>query len=151
MVIPVLLLILNVMCTAPNLDTENFTANRPTDLTGIYTPTKSSWAFIKNEGGYTVTDISVTLAPDGSLTMTNIPDWWSNGRYDSNNEVESCQGKWGVKQVQSWYELSITCRTPTLISSSSVPIVGERPPYQLWFYIGDPDSGDVMIFEWNRP
>jgi hypothetical protein len=30
---------------------------------------------------------------------------------------------------------------------TSVPIVGDAPPYFLWFYFGDPDSGKVMVFE----
>jgi hypothetical protein len=141
----VALLILNVMCVAPNLDSENFTTSepKPSDLVGIYTPTESTWEFIKGEGGYTVTDISITLAPDGSLTMTNIPDWWSDISGQSNGQVESCQGEWGIEQVQDWWELTII----GCISNTSIPIAGEKPPYRLWFYIGDPDSGDVMIFE----
>ncbi len=146
--ISVTLLLLNVMCVAPNFDSENFTSSeaKQSDLAGTYIPTESTWEFIKNEGGYTVIDISVTLAPDGSLTMTNIPDWWgSNPSGQPNGQVQGCQGEWDIGQVQDWWELKII----SCIVHTSIPIVGEKPPYQLWFYIGDPDSGDIMIFEQN--
>jgi len=138
------------MCVCPNLDTEYFAKNRPeqTDLVGKYIPTTDTLQFIRSEGGYEVIDISITLLQDGSFEMINMPDWWCEPFGESNGGFDSGRGKWQVAKRQEWWviELDFSSENPPT-GFTSVPLVGEIPPYRLWFYVGDPDSGDVMIFE----
>ena len=134
-----------MVCVFPNLDTGYFAVSQPalTELAGKYVPTKETWDYIRNEGHYEATEISIVLSSDLSLEMKNMPDWWTNDFGKSDGKLDSLKGTWSVVKRQEWWELGLDF--PSL--TTSVPIVGKQPPYTLWFYIGDPDEGHVMIFE----
>jgi hypothetical protein len=138
------------MCVCPNLDTEYFARNKPkpTDLVGRYIPTENTLHFVRDEGGYEVVDTSITLSIDGSFEMVNMPDWWMEPFGKPSGEFDSGKGEWSIERQQEWWELELNFNSedpPTGLTF--IPLVGEAPPYKLWFYVGDPDSGDVMIFE----
>ena len=58
--------------------TEVYTTKQPKaeDLVGLYVPSEETKAFIANEGHYSPAESSITFSADGSVSMTNIPDWW---------------------------------------------------------------------------
>ena len=132
--------ILTMMC-GPNLDTESYAKEKPKrkDLVGKYIPTESTWKFIRDEGHYEVSEISIQIFPDGSYKITNMPDWL-NPSGKSGGKLRSSGGEYSIVQEQEWWELQLN-------GYYGVPIQGDAPPYRLWFYVGDPDSGDIMIFE----
>ncbi len=145
------------MCVFPNLDTENFARVKPTvnDLAGKYLPTKQTLQSITNEGHYKVNKLFVSLRSDGSFEMQNMPDWWLTDFGEPQGCLVNGQGSWEVVQQQSWWELRLDFLSGENLClenystglTISVPIVGNTAPYSLWFYVGDPDSGKVMIFE----
>jgi len=156
----ILLAASTMMCVFPNPDTELYTRTEPkvTDLVGNYIPTSATLDFIRNKGRYEVVDSFVVLSLDGSFEMVNMPDWWHifgepKGGFDSG------QGEWSVRKSQGWWELMLDFSSRENFSSekvstgliTDVTLVGEAPPYQLWFYVGDPDAGHVMIFEQVTP
>jgi hypothetical protein len=88
-----------------------------------------------------------------------MPDWWTPngaGFGKSNGKFDSGQGKWKItKNHDGWWDVQFKFETGTFFSSvelnggffTTKDLGGEKPPYSLWFYIGDPDSGPLMIFE----
>lgn len=128
-----------MMCV--NLDTEYFTKNKPKrkDLVGKYYPTEDTLKFISDEGNYTVDTISIQLYPDGTSEVINMPDWLRSASGESGGKLNSWNGKWDIVKMQDWWKIEL--------GSGIYPIAGDKPPYQIWFYIGDPDNGNVMIFE----
>jgi hypothetical protein len=137
-------------CVVPNLDSEHFTRTEPdpADLAGVYKPTESAWRLIIGEGGYERQDTKVTLADSGVFTMTWMPDWWIDPFGKPSGGYHSGTGTWSVVPHQTWWDLELTFDSPDPpLGMSSRPLAGEAPSYRIWFYVGDPDSGDVMVFE----
>lgn len=56
--------------------TWDYTKNqpKPEDVVGTYVPDQATGTLITGEGHYPRVESSITLAADGSLTITNIPD-----------------------------------------------------------------------------
>ena len=134
-----------IVCIVPNLDTKYFATSKPplAEMVGKYVPNERTWNYIRTEGHYEVTDIFIILSSDMSLEMRNMPDWWLTDFGKSNGKLESQDGTWSIVKQQGWWELGLDF--PSL--TTTIPIVGDQHPYVLWFYIGDPDEGHVMIFE----
>lgn len=152
------LVLATMMCS---FDTEKFAKTRPDSakLVGKYLPTVETLKLIRDEGHYEVgvnENIFISLLADGTFEMENMPDWWITDHGIPKGGKDSGTGKWStVQHYQGWWVLELDFDSRENFSSkrgssgliAQVPIVGNTPPYALWFYIGDPDSGDVMIFE----
>ena len=149
--------LLTMVCIVPNFDTENFTKSKPTvaDVSGEYVPTSETLEDIIEGGHYKVNDIFIALSPDGSFEMQNLPDWWLTDFGKPEGCLISGQGNWEVVKQQDWWALRLDfLRGKNLCLekfsagfTTSIPVGGDNFPYSLWFYIGDPDIGHVMIFE----
>lgn len=137
-----------LMCVVPNLDTEYFAKSEPghQDLVGEYRPTQATLQLLQDKGNYALVDIVIYLMDDGSFQVTNMPDWWQDITGESNGTFGSFQGAWNVAKAQEWWELELDFDADG-ITDMSLILVGQEAPYYLWRYIGDPDEGDVMIFE----
>jgi len=148
LILIVVVFLCSVACVLPNLDTENFAKEEPAhaDLVGTYALTPSTVQFLKDEGGYEAVGASIALAADGTFEMVDMPDWWGAG--EPGGGFDSGSGTWKTVKHQEWWdvELHFTSEDPP-VGTTSIPIAGQAPPYSLWFYIGDPDSGDIIIFE----
>lgn len=151
------LLVVALACVVPNLDSEGFvrTEPDPADLVGVYAPTEASWRLIleeggyeRQEGGYERQETGLTLAANGTFTMTLMPDWWVDPFGKPGGGYHSGTGTWSVVPHQTWWDVQLDFDSPSPpVGMTSMPLVGDAPPYRIWFYVGDPDSGDVMIFE----
>jgi len=149
--------LLTMMCLCPNLDTLNFAKDKPAiiDLSGKYTPTQATLKNIVDEGHYNVNNIFILLSPDGNFELKNMPDWWLTSFGQPQDCLISGQGNWKIEKQQEWWELKLDFLTGKNLCveefsagfTTSVPISGDATPYSLWLYVGDPDSGHVMIFE----
>ncbi len=142
----VLCLLLLCGCHIPNFDDENFTKSKPKneDLVGKYVPTAETLKLVREEGKYRKVETSIELFKDGSLKMVNMPDWWLKEFGESKGGFESGVGTWDVREQQGRWELGLDIKG---LVSTSIPIADVPVPYLLWFYVGDPDQGKVMIFE----
>ena len=146
---------------AYDFDQDRFTKTepKPQKMVGDYLPTKGTMTFIRETGRYDVQDISISLFSDGTFKMQNMPDWWmttgpqfgkSNGGADSGN------GTWSIAKTGNWWwQINFKFEPGNFKAREDLSdgflttkdISGEKPPYSLWFYVGDPDTGNVMIFE----
>jgi len=139
-----MLVMLSVMVWGcANLDTQYFSREKPdeADLVGVYRATPETLAWVREDGGYQVDEITITLGADGKAVIDNLPDWHRTGFGDPTAEhvLDHIEESWEIRKSQSWWYLHIP--------GTWINIVGQEPPYDLWIYVGDPDSGDVMIFE----
>jgi hypothetical protein len=98
---------------------------------------------------------SITLLGDGTIIITNIPDWWltfgePQGGFDSG------RGTWSIQKHQEWWALSVGFTDTTQFASltnkpgglgTEMMLVGEKSPYKIHLIVGDPDAGRGMEFE----
>ena len=155
-----LLSISNLMClvSARDYDQDHFFTKTKPDkkqLVGKYVPTEDTLSLIRDEGQYEITDSSITLYPDGSFEVTNMPDWWlpNNAGYGkSNGGFDSGLGSWKISSFSGLWEITLNFESGIFnsrnnISSVTLDLGGQQRPYSIWAYVGDPDRGRVMIFE----
>lgn len=158
LVFPAMIPLFTIMCVFPNLDTSSFAHTEPAieDLSGRYVPTAETIELIREEGGYKIHgDISLTLTADRRFVLSNLPDWWHTDSNIPGGGTDSGVGQWSTVEHQERYNVALDFDSREDFSSdpvssglsTSIPIVGDAPPYNLWFYIGDPDSSRIMVFE----
>lgn len=138
-----------------NRDADDFPTEKPemSAIEGIYRLNESSVQTVK-EAGYEETDATLSLQGDGTFTMTGVPDWWQTfgefrGGYDSG------QGTWKLQKDQSWWSIGLKFDSRRDFHSkpaedglsTSITIYGKQPPFFLWLYVGDADSGRAMVLE----
>lgn len=137
--------------------TSIYTMTQPetNDVVGVYVPDTNTIALISKERHYGPARTSITLLDDGTIIITNIPDWWltfgeSHGGFDSGH------GTWSIQKHQEWWTLSVGFTDTTQFASltnkpegmgTEMMLVGEKPPYKIHLALGDPDSGRSMEFE----
>ena len=154
----------NLMCGfgARDFDQDYFTKIEPKseNLAGTYVPAKESATLIKETGHYNLKDISISLFSDGTFEMKNMPDWWmTTGENfgESNGGSDSGEGRWSIHKssLDSSWQIEFEFKSGTFNSREDLSdgffttkdMGGDQPPYTLWFYVGDPDRGRVMVFE----
>ncbi len=154
-----LVVLLTMICAFPPFGAEDFATVEPKieELNGKYVPTEETLKYIVNEGRYEVNEdrVFIRLLPNGDFVMESIPDWWLTDYGQSQGCLINGQGQWDVVQHENWWELRFDFLSDSNLClkkyssglTISVPIVGSEKPYSLWFYVGDPDSGHVMIFQ----
>lgn len=124
----------------------HFTKNKPkeSDLIGIYEPDAKTQKLITKDGGYASSNCQIKVEADGKIEFTNMPDWWHDGFGQSHGKLESTNGTWFLKKNDSnWQIVWETEKTVDL----GLHLLGEKPPYRIHLYVGDPDSQCFMIFE----
>lgn len=148
-----------MICGFPNLQTESFAEAKPKaeELNGKYVPTEKTVDYIIKEGHYEVkaNHVFIRLLPNGNFDMQNMPDWWLTDFGQSQGCLITGQGEWDVVEQRKRWELSFEFPSGSNLClkkhsgglTISTPILGNKKPYSLLFYVGHPDNGDVMIFE----
>lgn len=146
---------LSVLIGCYNRDTDYYPTDKPdpANIIGTYRLSEESAKAVK-DAGYSQIDGKIEILPDGKFSMSKIPDWWNKfgkslGGYDSG------QGKWELKKQQSWWCLFVDFESRRDFHSkpdesgfvTTMTISGKRPPYYLLLYVGDPDNGNVMVYE----
>jgi len=127
-----------------------FTRTKPdrSDLVGTWIPTANTIKDMKERGGYAISNHELTLQVDGSFTMTNMPDWWTDGFGESKTNFVSGSGTWELdeeKIVRNWKVWRIFLKSPEF--GTSIHVRKQKPPYLIHITLGDPDSGLSMLFE----
>lgn len=116
------------------------------DVTGLYilkeqTLTDEGLDFLQGK------QITIDLAPDGTATLSNFPLWLEGGISSYKlDRFLSGSGRWEVGTVGVLSEGDDVWGI-RFSEINSASLTGDQPPYGLIFTYGDPDSGDVMIFE----
>lgn len=112
------------------------------DLAGTYRLDEATVKTMREEGGYTeILETRLVLKPDGTAEMTNIPDWW--GRFGGSNQgYFSGTGKWKIDREVGNGQWVLFLFMPN--EYQFLELVGNKPPYQIFTFVGDPDSGLSM-------
>lgn len=93
---------------------------------------------------------ALTLRPDQSFSFESIPDAWNSDDRKVKGLMESGTGTWKHDNaMQDRWDLRLELRelrgSPAL-EDRLLHITGANPPYGLQAGIGDPDSGEALIF-----
>ena len=138
---------------------SNFTLGQPTvkALTGTYVPTEHTTELLKATGKYPISNSSITLGDDGSISIVNVPDWWLTSFGEAKGQFDNGRGTWTIDRSKSWWLLVASFPTETAKFSSSVPrsghvtamlsLVGQKPPYTLQLSVSDPNAEVTMQYQ----
>ena len=91
----------------------------------------------------------LTLRADGSFTATNYPGA-AVGSFGTPGSFLDGGGTWSVQQHQSFWAIGITWLQlggKQLDYGQMLHILNDAPPHVLRHIIGDPDSGEALVFE----
>lgn len=119
------------------------------DIVGIWQLTQGSLESIQ-EDGYVVSTHTIEIKADGSFTLTNLPDSvWNFG--EVGGKFESGSGTWSI-ELDPNRDWSIALHFTKLNGKvddfyTHFFLYGKEPPYRIYDYIGDPDSGRILSFE----
>ena len=118
------------------------------DIVGVWMPNEATVEDIRTRGRYNPTvTTKLDFRSDGSFGMQNMPDWWKNGFGESYGSFESNSGTWKLSNVSgTCWQIDLTF--PNL--GTGVGLLEHRfsgrPRYVIEVILGDPDSGEEMIF-----
>jgi len=116
--------------------------------------------FIAKEGHYSTVAPSITLLGDGTIIITNIPDWWLTSFGKPQGGFDAGRGTWTIEKHQEWWALSVGFHDTEGFSSinhnsgglgTQMMLVGQKPPYSIYLTVGDPDEAKGMLFERLSP
>ncbi|MGC9367338.1 MAG: hypothetical protein ACP5FK_09920 [bacterium] len=95
---------------------------------------------------------TIELYEDSTYQLVNYPDWMNIDEQDSLPELITDSGTWYIDKVGSIYHGDDESEDAWGIRFSginSAHLTNNQPPYGLIFTYGDPDAGDVMIYEYK--
>ena len=129
----------------------SFTRTKPSDqdVVGVWKPTSATLRDMHDAGGYPDAQHELILSADGSFSMVNMPDWWSDEFGRSHKKFESRQGKWRITKASDVFTIYvIELADPS--GSMDLNLSRQKAPYLIHITLGDPDSGHYMLFERDR-
>jgi hypothetical protein len=97
-----------------------------------------------NDGNYSSAKCQIKLNADGKIEFTNMPDWWQGGFGESHKQLISTNGTWDLEKVEDCWQI---VWDDNKSFDFNLHLMGQKPPYKIFIYIGDPDSSLFMIFE----
>lgn len=118
------------------------------EIVGTWIADKATLNDIKERGKYTPLVIpKLVFYEDGKLEAVNMPDWWLDGFGKSNQRFESSLGSWRFfRYKESCVEVSLDLQIVRTNIDLSKSRFNQEPKYIMTKYIGDPDSGNLMVF-----
>jgi hypothetical protein len=123
------------------------------DLVGTYLLSKPSEAFLFKRKGYKVIPVSeIRLGADYSISIVNLPDCATNGFGKSFGAFLSGEGRFEVEKALPGWGLTLRIEKSDSLRGGVyagpwVGIRGRSAPYRLEVTIGDPDSGETILYE----
>jgi hypothetical protein len=117
------------------------------ELVGNWTPDRATFDDMLERGGYDLpTYTELILRGDGTFMMLNMPDWVNDGFGESHRGTFSESGRWELEKDSGHWTINLT------YSGTHRPVnllehrLRNTPRFYVEFILGDPDSGDRMIF-----
>jgi hypothetical protein len=150
-VLGVFFLLIFYLCQSLLGDPTNPTRRKPAqeDIVGVWSPTPACLEWMREKGGYRISTHTLTFRQDGTFKMTNMPDWWLNFG-DSNGGFYSGSGTWKIDRVSDKWAIDVQLTSFSSyqnVFGTSFGLSGQKPPYQIYVGVGDPDNADFMVFE----
>lgn len=119
------------------------------DVVGVYQLVEQT--VMEGDLGFLEGDQStIELYEDSTYQVVNFPDWMNTDEQDSVPELVTTSGTWYIDKVGSIYHGNDDSEDAWGIrfsEISSAHLTNDQPPYGLIFTYGDPDAGEVMIYE----
>jgi hypothetical protein len=115
------------------------------EIIGVWVPDKATREYMRDKGRYdTNLETKLILEESGEVKIVNMPDWWRNGFGESYGKMQSEQGRWELHQSSGskFWEIRMALSSGTKFLN----LLGQKQPYKMFLYVGDPDSGEVMTF-----
>ncbi len=115
------------------------------DVIGTYNLSQESKIFLSERKNYQVypDTISVIFEANGKMYFKNLPDCLFNGFGESNGKFINKTENWNIgssSMIWSWIE------GWPISHDEGFQLYGEPPNYKLHASVGDPDSGETLIF-----
>jgi hypothetical protein len=127
-------------------DTSSFTTRKPEqkDLIGTWHPTATTIHDMRERGHYNIqqNDTKIILTAEGKIELQNMPDWWVDSYGKSHGSLATSRGAWQLYQANNYWVILLSLDELT----TSLSLKELTPPYKLQCYLGDPDSGNEMVF-----
>jgi hypothetical protein len=152
------LLTLLLASCAPQPNPKNYALTAPSAaaLAGTYHATESTKILIAATGKYENKPASITLHPDGSIEIIDLPDCWIHAFDRALGLFDTGKGTWSIVRQQQWHVLM--CKFPSLPNHATsgvdhgtvtamISLVGQEAPYALESIISHPDADLAMRFE----
>jgi hypothetical protein len=118
------------------------------DLIGTWVIDQATIEFMRARGQYDVSrPTRITLHDDDSFEMTDMPDLYRAGSAESPGGLVNFAGKWGLEDTNGYWSVELTALTqvaPRLYLRE--PRYASQPRYLFEIILGDPDSGEGMMF-----
>ena len=119
------------------------------NIIGAWVPDRATLKEIQERGKYSsAISPKIVFRQDGGFEVSDMPNWVWN-RYDKPNPdggLTSLTGEWSLSSADGCAQIDLS-HTGTM---SSLPSLQRRihhePIFIIKFILGDPDSGDEMIF-----
>jgi hypothetical protein len=158
---PLLTVLLSIALTAcsSKSNPQDYTTAQPNfdEMVGAYVPTTATLDLLKATGKYERSDSTITLKDDGTVEITDVPDWWLTSYTEAKGKFDNGKGKWGMDRNKGWWMVVMSFTTQNNSFSSPVPkqgnvtamlsIIGQKAPYRLQLSIADPNAEIAMEFE----
>jgi hypothetical protein len=137
----------------------NYTSGQPPmkELFGTYVPTERTMELLKATGKYSISDSSIKLKDDGTISIVNVPDWWLTSFGEAKGKFDNGHGTWIIDKNKNWWLIVASFPTTTAQFSSSVPtsghvtamlsLVGQKSPYTLQLSVSDPNADVAMQYQ----
>jgi hypothetical protein len=120
------------------------------DIIGVWEMSEVSLESVR-EAGYQPSAPRLEFREDGTFAMTDIPDIVMNS-WEPQNRYYSGTGTWAIRRDivnDEWdVEIRVTGFTGAQLRGA-IPfeLYGQTPPYKIYRWAGDPDSGRMWVFE----
>jgi hypothetical protein len=116
-------------------------------IVGTWVPDEATLEDLRGRGGYDVSvPIQLILRDDGDLEMVNMPDWWVNESGKSYKGLSSTSGRWRLAGGPNHWAVGLSCFGKYIPVNLVEHKFRSKPRYYIQFFLGDPDSGEEMIF-----
>ncbi len=123
------------------------------DIIGVWQMSEVSLESAR-KAGYQPSAPRLEFREDGTFAMTDVPDIVMNS-WEPQNQYYSGTGTWAISRDtvnDEWdVEVRVIGSTEARIRGAILfELVGRAPPYKIYRWAGDPDSGRTWVFERGR-
>ena len=117
------------------------------EIGGVWAADEAALKRMRQRDKYNGVSPKFVFAADGSFTTENMPDSWIEPYGEERSDFKTYSGTWKLLKADHWV-IGLSCEVPnafTVIDLLEHRFNGQ-PRFLFIIYIGDPDSGEALIF-----
>jgi hypothetical protein len=117
------------------------------DLIGTWVIDQATTEDMRTRGRYDVSrPTRITLHDDDSFEMTDMPDWYQDVSGKPHGGLVNLNGKWSLNGDNGFWKVWLASPTQFVQLYLREPRYASQPRYLFEIILGDPDSGEGMMF-----